>query len=286
MTPDTVSVVVRALGFMALFQAAGAVLFLKLFGEQLSNSANAVGRLALIAASVGMLLIVAHQSLDAARMADEFAGLLDGDLQRRAWLSTSGAAHLLQACGLLCIVIGMWRALHSHLGLAIVGATLSVLAFLLTGHTSVHALRWLLAPLLAMHLLIVAFWFGALAPLTLVTQRESLGIAARVVSRFSAIAGWLVPGILLAGLAMALILAPDVAVLRRPYGWLLLGKLGGFFTLMILAAFNKWRLTPALRAGTASALPTLRRSIAVEYALMVAVLSMTAALTAFYSPEY
>jgi putative copper export protein len=285
MTPDTVSVVVRALGFVALLQATGAVYFLVLFGQKLTESTAGIGRLGVVAALVGIPLVVAHQSLEAARMAGEFAGTWDSDLLQRAWKSSSGAAHLLQAIGLLGVAVTLRRFGHLHQVSATLAATLAVLALLLTGHTSIHALRWLLAPLLAVHLLIVAFWFGALAPLYWVTQRESLDGAARTVARFSALAGWLVPGILVAGLALALVLLPDVSALQRPYGLLLIGKLSGFGLLLALAAYNKWRLTPALLAGAATALPALRRSIAIEYALLIAVLVLTAVMTAFFSPE-
>jgi putative copper export protein len=284
MTPDIVSVTLRALGFIALFQAAGAVLFLTLFGGQLTRSASAIRRLTLLAASGGVLLVLAHLSLDAARMADEFAGLWDGDLQRRAWISTNGAAHVVQVVGMLGILVGLRRA--SNLILATMGAVLTVLALLLTGHTSINTMRWLLAPLLAVHLLIIAFWFGALVPLYLVSQREPIATAGRVIALFSAVAGWLVPCIALAGFGIALVLLPDLSALRRPYGLSLLGKAIGFSALMVLAAFNKWRLTPALSLGTAGALPTLRRSIAIEWVLIASILTMTAALTSLFSPEY
>ena len=85
---------------------------------------------------------------------------------------------------------------------------------------------------------------------------------------------------------MAFMLAPDVSVLRRPYGELLAAKVIGFGLLLGLAALNKWRWVPALAAGETAARAALRRSIATEYALIAAVLSITAVLTAFYSPEH
>ena len=109
--------------------------------------------------------------------------------------------------------------------------------------------------------------------------------ATRIVARFSALAGWSVPLILVAGVGMALMLVPDVEVLRQPYGLILLAKLCGFSLLMLLASFNKWRLTPALAAGEPQAGSRLRRVIALEYLLIVAVLALTANLTSFYSPE-
>jgi putative copper export protein len=61
------------------------------------------------------------------------------------------------------------------------------------GHTSVNAHRWTLAGLLMVHLLIVAFWFGGLWPLYVVSLRETPTQAAIVLERFSAAATWLLP---------------------------------------------------------------------------------------------
>jgi len=137
--------------------------------------------------------------------------------------------------------------------------------------------------LLAVHLLVVAFWFGSLLPLALVIRRESRATAAAVLRRFSVIAGWLVPLILVAGLTMAWLLAGSLNVLGKPYGELLLVKLAGFGLLMVLAAYNKWQLTPAFEAARSDT--SLRGSMAAEWVLMVAVLSVTAVLTAFFSPQ-
>jgi putative copper resistance protein D len=74
-------------------------------------------------------------------------------------------------------------------------------------------------------------------------------------------------------------------VLRRPYGLLLRAKLGLFALLMVLAAVNRWRLTPALAASVAPARSALRRSIVAEYLLITVVLAVTAMLTTLYSPD-
>ena len=285
MSSDLVSVTLRAAGFVALFQAAGIAFFMAIFGDRLIHAGAGIRRLGLAAASGGILLLLTHQAFDAARMADDFAGLFDFDLQRLALFSTGGAAHLMQALGLALVALGLWRPKRFGSFITIAGAAFATVAFALTGHTSVHAMRWLLVPLLVIHLAIVAFWFGALAPLFMISKREVLNDASWIVNRFSAVATWLVPCIVLAGLAIALILAPDLSVLRRPYGQLLAVKLLGFILLMILAAFNKWRLTPMFAAGRVASGSALRRSIAIEYALIVIVLSVTAALTAFFSPE-
>jgi len=283
MPPDLLAVIVRALLFVTLFQAAGAAFFLALFAPRLDRSTERIRRLVRSAAAAGVVLILAHLALEPARLAGEFDGLWDRDLQRLAWDSGSGASQLLQAIGLIVILAspripgGAGRLWAGGAGLIAVGA------FLLTGHTSAHALRGLLAPLLALHLLVVAFWFGSLGALVLVCRLEPPARAGAILHHFSRLAGWLVPLILLAGLSMGWILAGSTSVLQRPYGQLLLAKLAGFVLLMLLAAGNRWRLVPAFAAG-ASAAP-LRRAMVAEYGLVVAILAITAVLTAYFSPR-
>src|SRR5712672_2070770 len=109
MAVDIVSVTLRALGFAALFQAAGLAFFLTLFGWELSRPRPGLRRLGAVAAIAGVLLILAHLALDAARMAGDFSGLWDGELQRLAWISGSGTAALVQAAGLLGIALSLRR---------------------------------------------------------------------------------------------------------------------------------------------------------------------------------
>lgn len=283
MTPDLLSAVVRSLAFVALFQAAGVAFFLALFGRSLTNAMASTRRLGVISAALGVLLILAQLSLDAARMAGDFDGVWDLNLQHLALESKSGASALVKAAGLLVIFLALWPRPQTRTVWAGIGAVIAVAGFLLTGHTSTHPLRGVLVPLLATHLLVVAFWFGSLLPLMFVLGVEPRAIAAHILTKFSVAASWLVPLILLAGAAIAWILAGSLAVLRRPYGELLLVKVAGFALLMLLASYNKWRLTPALASG--GAVSPLRRSIIAEYVLVVAVMSVTVMLTSFYSPE-
>jgi putative copper export protein len=283
MTPDLLCVIVRGLGFIALFQAAGAGFFLAVFGPSLRRAAAPIRRVGIVSAALGAVLILAHLALDAARLSGDFAGLWDPDLQQLAWTSRSGISQLVQALGLVAVLVALWSPARNPTPWASLGGAIAVGGFLITGHTSTHAWRSVLGPLLALHLLVVAFWFGSLVPLAAVMRLESRALAAVVLGRFSALAGWLVPLILLAGLTMAWLLAGSLAVLGRPYGRLLLAKLGGFVLLMLLAACNKWRLVPGFERGRSGA--SLRGSMRAEYLLIVAVLSVTAVMTAFYSPE-
>ncbi|HZT50400.1 MAG TPA: CopD family protein, partial [Stellaceae bacterium] len=114
---------------------------------------------------------------------------------------------------------------------------------------------------------------------------EAEPAAAKVVAAFSAAATWIVPGIFIAGGVLAAGLVPGFATFARPYGELLLVKIGGFAVLMMLAASNKWRLTPALARGDRRAPAALRRSLAAEYVLIGGVLTATAVMTTFFSPD-
>lgn len=309
--PDILSVVLRAISFVLELQAAGAVFFAAGFGPALSISLTSIRSLARLTACAALLAVAAQYLLQAARMAGEMSGIFDGSLQDMAWKSSTGGAFSVRELGILLIIAGMqnasarrtadrffkttpafspavWLKQLSSRGFTLVGVSGAVLvaaSFALTGHTSTHARRWALAPLLLAHLLIVAFWFGALLPLCLVSLRESRERAARVVALFSGAAFWLVPVILVAGAAMAALLLPGVAALQRPYGELLLVKTALFVVLMLLAALNKWRFGAALAGGELQAGRDFRAVVIAEYVLLVLVLSVTAVMTQFFSPE-
>jgi putative copper export protein len=285
MSPDFVSVVVRTLEFICLFQAAGAAFFMRLFGARLPRSASGIARLGVCCALAAIVLLATHQELEAARMADGFAGVLDSNLQHLAWTGSGGNAALLQMLGMGVVALGLAQHTTAALTIASTGATIAALAGVLTGHTSVHPQHALLALLLAVHLLLVAFWFGALLPLIWCSRCESREHAMSVLRGFSAVAGPLVPCIGVAGLLMALILIPGRAAWYSTYGALIVGKLSVFAVLMLLAAWNRWRGVPAIElTNTSASAAALRRSISIEYLLMWAVLSATALLTTFNSP--
>ena len=286
MSPDTLSVILRALALVTLFQAAGAVFFMALFAQRLAAARADLRRLALVAAGCAALLALAHHGLEAARMAGDYSGLWDAELQQLAWWSRSALAPVVQVAGLSILMLSLrWLPAGMALRCASAGGVIALCAMLLTGHTSAHAARGVLAPLLGLHLLIIAFWFGALWPLLIVIRLEAAPRAAQVVARYSAIAGYLVPLIAVAGLAMAWILTGEWTLPRHPYGQLLLLKFALFMLLMLPAAYNKWRLMPALSAATAGAAAGLRRTLTLELLLIAMVLTVTAALTTLYSPH-
>jgi putative copper export protein len=283
--PDILSVVLRALSFVLLFQAAGIAIFVAAFGRRLASARSVVVHLGQISALAAIVLVAGHYALEAARMAGDMSGMLDPALQGMVWQSSSRAALVSRLVGLLLIAIGLQGTSRRWTSAAAAGAVLATGAFTLTGHTSVNLHRWALAALLMVHLLIAAFWFGALWPLFLASLRETPARASDLIERFTAVATWLVPVILLVGVTMAVLLLPNVSALGEPYGESLIAKVVGFALLMGLAAANKWRLGPAVVHGSTQNGRWFRRSVAAEFVLIAAVLTITAAMTSLFSPE-
>lgn len=282
MSPDSLSVALRAVSFVALLQGAGIAIFVALFRPPLGRAESEIRRLGIWSAAAALPLLLSQLVLEAARMAGEFAGVLDWSLQRMAFTSAAGAAFAARVAGVILLLAGLSGSGRSAQVTGCGGSLLAAGSFALMGHTSVHAHRWLLAPALIAHVLIAAFWLGAIPALYVATVREAADTAGRLIERFSEAAVWIVPLLAVAGGVMALALVPRLAVFEQPYGGLLLGKITGFTMLIGLAAANRWRLGPAVALGTRRA---FKRSLAAEYVLIVSVLAATATMTSLYSPE-
>jgi copper resistance protein D len=285
MNADQVSAAFRGAGFVALLQTVGAALFLALFGRYLTRSRPLLERVVRWFALATALLLIPQYLLEAARMADDLSAVLDPDLQSLAVHSALSAVLAMRLVGCAVLVASLGRGTATRSFFVFLGMMAVAASFALTGHTVGNHWQFLLAPLLSIHVAIVAFWFGALIPLYVACGRETPHDAAALTQAFSRVAAWLVPVILLAGAAMAVVLVRHLSVLTTPYGYALLGKLLGFTALMGVAALNKWRLGPALAAGKRRGVASFRYSLAAEYALLSAVLCLTATMTLLYSPE-
>lgn len=281
---DFIAISLRAAEFTAALQAAGIPVFVWLFGGSLERAVRPLATLAAWTAAAGLALSIGHALVEPARLAGELSGIFDPSLQAMLLASDAGTTMAIRVLGLAMVLGGSLGASRFRALVALSGGTLVAASFAFMGHTATNEQGWLLAVLLIVHLLLVAFWFGALWPLLMVVKRESFAVAGRVVEQFSRLAVWLVPIIFFAGLGLAVALVPDVASLGTPYGRLLLSKVAGFALLMGLAAVNKWRLGPRLAHGDRAALRTLRGSVLIEWILIVGVVTVTATMTGLFSP--
>lgn len=133
----------------------------------------------------------------------------------------------------------------------------------------------------ALHIWAASAWFGALLALTAAAfaprpHRET----ARMLERFSLFGTIFVATLILTGAFNGLMIVglPDLPLLLHSlYGWLLLAKLALFAAMLLLAAANRWHLTPRLQAN-GRALGHLRLSLMVETSLALAILALVAAL--------
>ena len=283
---DALVIALRAIGFVALFQAAGAALFLALYEPHVARpSAERLRTVARVAALVALVAAVLHYVLTPARMAGDFGSTFDPALESLLLRSNSGGAHIVRVVGLAILLLSLDRASKLNTWAACGGAALALLSFVLMGHTVIHEQRWILAPMLLIHVVVAAVWLGALAGLYL-AARDTGAASGPLVARFSAHATAAVPAIFVCGLVMSVLFIRSWAELATPYGAMVLGKSLGFAVLMALAAQNKWRFGPRLLAGDVAAVPALQRTIVAEWAVIAVVLVATAVMTSLYAPEH
>ena len=168
------------------------------------------------------------------------------------------------------------------------GSLILLASIALTGHAgsdeSPAGLRYRVAD--AFHLIAAGVWIGALVVFTrLVTMSldglrdDDLRILHHALSRFSGVGT-----VVVAVLALTGLMNPGFfsASLKTIYTQVLLVKLAMFVAMLLLAAANRFRLTPRLAAtldsanGLESAVASLRLSLLAETALAILVLAAVA----------
>jgi copper transport protein len=123
----------------------------------------------------------------------------------------------------------------------------------LDGHQQTVQPTWLLVGGDLVHLFAGAVWFGGLVVLIAVMRRRTLDDdpveAAGLVARFSSIALISVAAVTVGGVAMAVPLVGSfTALTSTTYGWLLVAKVAAVAVVVVIAAYNRQRLVPAITA--------------------------------------
>ena len=176
------------------------------------------------------------------------------------------------AFGLMLLALGGWRGTA---WLLVPGALAVAASFALTGHAAAAQPTWLTRPALALHVLCASFWLGSLLPLFW-SLRLPANEAQAILRRFSAVAMAAIGALVAAGGLLAWVqLGGRVAALwDTAYGLRLAAKLALVAALLLLAALNRFVLTPRIAQSTARR--WLHRSLTVDLALGGAVLAVTA----------
>ncbi len=283
---DYVAIGTRALSSVVALQAAGAAFYLWLFDDALKRSSRAIRVLAWRLTVMALLLAIAQQLVEPARLAGSLMGIFDSGRQALLLHSDAGTTTSIRVLGLMIIAASISHGTRPARGVALIGAALVALSFAFMGHTAAADDRWLLAPLLIIHLVIVAFWFGALLPLHVTCRRETHQVSSSIVKQFSTLATWSVPIIAVAGIVMAVLLLPSVSSITTPYGLSLTAKLAGFLLLMVAAGLNKYRFAPGIGRGEPGTLTALQVSMFLEWVVIACIIVVTTIMTAAFSPGH
>jgi len=273
----------RLLLFISLVGAAGGTLFHTLVAHDLWRLDDATRHRLVALALLGFVAAILGIGIEGAalkgtRLAN-IEGLLSTSLWRMGERTSLGFSLTVAALALLLLLLALERT-RGRLSLLALPASLAALASLaLTGHAVTAGPPWLTVPVLAVHVLVAAFWLGSLWPLWQAVGERPPQSALALLRRFSAIA---LPAVLLlvaAGATLACLQLGRLGELfTTAYGLRLASKLAFVLVLLLFAALNRFWLTPALAARRGQAAHRLRISIGLEIVLAIAILAATSSL--------
>ena len=279
------TVAVKALAYLASLAAAGSALALASLKKLDRDTRTMAGRLGLACVFTAGLASAALIPAGAVYLAGgSWAGAVDPVLTGMVAESPVGESIVVRIAGLTVVAVLFVSGRVPGLA-AVAGAGVVCASFALRGHVLAEP-RLILGALVTAHLMGLAFWIGAFAPLHRLAGHADPIRAGAAAAEFGRRALWVVPALAVAGVALLVLLTGNpLDAVETTYGRLLVVKLAVFALLLGLAAFNRLRLTPALLAGDAGAGARLRRSIGLEFAAVLVILVVTATLTTIASPD-
>lgn len=266
--------ITRWVFYVAVVAAAGAAVFRRWVTDVPPRLRQTLRSVAL----AGVLAAALQVGLRGAMLADApLSGLLDPDIWRLGAGTTLAWSVLVSGTGLLGCAVAFGGTGQGWRWFGLASALIVLAGFPLSGHAASTELGWIASLALAAHMLAVVYWLGSFWPLIAVLRGSDKMVAA--VRRFSRIAVPAVTLLMASGSALAFVQAGRGSTLiESKYGWLVAGKLALFLPLVALAAWNRLKLTPMLKAGVMAAPRRLRRAIRVEAVIAGGVLAVTSIL--------
>ena len=273
------SIIAKLTLYMGALFASGIIIYLIFFETDKArysfNSSQMIGAFALI----GLITAIANYALLSARLVGDIAGTFDSEMLVILWRAPVGTALLLRVTGFAVIIVGLcWRKVSKIL--MFIGCLVVIGSFTQASH--VADIGSILSPiLLLVHLIGISMWVGILLPLyKLSANPAQITVAADIAYSFGRFAVFFVPVLLIVGgwLAYQLVGSPT-NLFTTSYGQTLIAKVVIVGGLLMLAAANKLKFAPALRAGDSTALQHLRYSVIAEIVLVFFILAVTATLT-------
>jgi putative copper resistance protein D len=283
---DGITVIIRALYYIATIGAAGLGIFAIIFGHRLEADETArLHRTLLGAIAAGLALSILALALRVVVLTAG-ANISDMDVWAAVMRSRIGDAFWLRAAGLFLLAAAVipWR---SRAAIAAIGALLVIASYAAMGHSMLFAPRQEIAALVVLHLAVVAFWVGSLPPLLWVARRSNNASAASLIQDWSRAAIWSVMFMLITGslLSWYLTLRLD-RVFDAWHGWALAWKVVAVLAALGLALWNRLRHTPALTRGEAGAGNRLAASIKLEMAFVALAFYAAAEMVSVHPVDY
>lgn len=214
------------------------------------------------------------------------AGMFEPDMVSIMWESAVGDALMLRVWGyaLLLIALVMHLRPRGYLKelLALVGIGLLAFSFAKAGHGVEQSLffQWVLA----LHIVLTAWWMGSLYPLWLICRRMEYASAHEVLERFGQLAVGAVLVLFSCGLFLSYKLTGWNGLLSSEYGTLLLIKVALVGLILVFAAVHKFYLVPQLLVSKDS--NQLKRSIMLEKLGGLSILAITTVITTLVGPVH
>ncbi|MCO5219981.1 MAG: copper resistance protein CopC [Thermomicrobiales bacterium] len=168
--------------------------------------------------------------------------------------------------------------------ITLTGVAIAVISPTLSGHTNSFTPIWVFRTSNVLHVLTGSIWLGGLIGILLLLRPAKdqndgdPGASARVVTRFSAVAGVVLAVLLATAVTSAWITLGSLnALWTTDYGRLVLIKAGLVLAASLVAAWNHFRLVPAIEKipDRSTVWMQLRRTVATEAALLCVVALVT-----------
>lgn len=250
-------------------------------------------RIMMGASIVGVIAALMMLSAEAAEMSGEAALAVDPATIWSVASGTSFGAVWALRLVLLCAMLGLALAFPRRVGIAalsLCGALVAAsLAWLGHGGEGGPGLGVFHQAGDVLHILAASFWIGALVVLVHVLRTGDRPNAHHALTRFSGIGALVVATLVLTGIVNTWALTqprPIGEAIATPYAMVLLVKLGLFAGMLLLAALNRWVLSPRLaNASAEDASKALRFSVGAETVLAVLVITAVAVLGVLEPPN-
>ena len=290
---NTVIVLSKIVFYVGFACIAGYTFFRPIFERNECHNKSLTANLKWMRASIIVALIANGVWFFASTgaMAEEgIHGAFDPDMLGIMWDSSIGDGTLLRTIGVMIAILVLISPfklksvlLNNYLKQGSLVSSLFLLAytFTLVGHVS--ELGVFEKVLLMLHVLVMAWWFGALFPLKQACHEQSYEQLYTLMDTFGRQASIAVSLLLIAGLWLAYQLVGNVEELfSSSYGQTLLLKLALVTSILGIAAKHKLKLVPHLKNNDGR--EALSKSISKEMVVAFAILSVTAGLTSVVGP--